>query len=118
MVSAVPTACGGTDSVTRTLNCAESAITKKPQMSDTGTSSQSVLPNVKPMRSEHAPLAAIATVTSHSRPRRSATIPPQMQPRPPTAIAANAMADETEAFRVLVDASLAAMNTGSQVHAE
>ena len=43
-VSAVPTACGGTLSVTSTENCAESAMTKKPHPRAIGTSSSRLAP--------------------------------------------------------------------------
>jgi len=53
-------------------------------------SSHKFAPKVKPISSAHVPLAAIAIVTSHSRPRRSATMPPHTHPAPPMAIARNA----------------------------
>src|SRR5215216_6335088 len=120
-VSAVPTACGGTDSVTSTLNCAESATTKKPQASAMGTSSQRLWPKVNPMSTAQAPLAAIATVTSHSRPRLSPTRPPHTQPAPPIAIAANVTAEATMSREKPLGApdtaTLAATKAGIQVHA-
>ena len=67
--------------------CCSGSLSPSEEM---GTSSQSDLPNVKPMSNAQAPLVPIAIVTSHSRPRRSATIPPHMQPTPPMAIAQNA----------------------------
>src|SRR5829696_1096456 len=116
MVSAVPTACGGTESVTSTLNCALSAMTKNPHASAIGTSSHKLCPKVNPMSSAHAPLAAMAQVTSHSRPRRSATSPPHTQPIPPIAIAANVTADDIESCAgpgaIPAAVALAATNTG------
>jgi hypothetical protein len=120
-VSAVPTASGGTLSVTSTLNCALSAITKNPQASESGTTSQSDRAKASPMPIAHAPLRVMATVTSHARPRRSATRPPHTHPAPPTASAANATALAARALSGPADgsraATLAARNAGSQVHA-
>ena len=65
-VSAVPTACGGATSVTSALNCAESATTKKPHAHATGTSAHGLASKSRPMPSAHAPLAAIARVTTRS----------------------------------------------------
>jgi len=92
-VSAVPTACAGTDSVTIALNCALSATTKNPQMSVSGASIHIDLPNRRPTSRQQLPLAASAIVTSRSRPSRSAVNPPQMHPAPPTAIVPNAISD-------------------------
>src|SRR3954467_12081931 len=78
--SAVPTACGGTLSVTSTENCALSAMTKNPQRRATGARSQRLRPKVSPMTMAQAPLTAIASVTSHSRPLRSAAGPPPPRP--------------------------------------
>jgi len=73
------------------------------------------------MMTAQVPLATIAQVTSHSRPRRSATRPPQTQPTPPMAMAAKAIADATESCAgpdaIPAAVVLAATNTGSHVHA-
>jgi hypothetical protein len=50
-VSAVPTASGGTLSVTSTLNCALSAMTKNPHTSASGTTSHGDAPKASPMPS-------------------------------------------------------------------
>ncbi len=71
-VSAVPTACGGATSVTRALNCAESATTVKPHTSAMAMSSASGAPANHPMVSAHRPLTAMAAAATRSRPRRSA----------------------------------------------
>src|SRR4051812_1797196 len=68
-VSAVPTACGGTDSVTKALNCAESATTKYPQMTTSAINKTRPWPNTRGETRAQAPLAIIETVTSHSLPR-------------------------------------------------
>src|SRR5688500_14427722 len=89
MVSAVPMACGGTDSVTIALNWAESATTKKPQTRTIGAMIQRLVPNASAVAMAHAPLAAIAIVTTRSRPMRSAASPPHTHPAAPTPMAAN-----------------------------
>src|SRR5687768_4449174 len=120
IMSAVPTACDGTLSVTRTLNCAESATTKKPQASATGASSHQLRPNVSPIKREHAPLAASARMTNRSRPMRSATRPPQTHPMPPTAIVAKESKETKEgaddpADEPANERALAARNAGIHV---
>src|SRR5687767_2759900 len=130
-VSAVPTAWGGTLSVTSTENCALSATTKKPQRSATGARSQRERPKVSPTRRAQAPLAAMARVTSRSRPTRSATSPPQTHPTPPTAITEKASSDmigdlvvsgtavaPPGAVARAASAALAAMNAGIHVQYE
>src|SRR5256885_1076499 len=69
MVSAVPTACGGTDSVTRTLNCAESAMTKNPQARAIGIRRQSLPPKAEAEGGGAAPPGA-------PPPRRDPLAPP------------------------------------------
>src|SRR5215208_908246 len=73
------------------------------------------------MSTAQAPLAAIATVTSHSRPRLSPTSPPHTQPGPPIAIAANVTAEATVSRDIPLGApdtaTLAATKAGIQVHA-
>ena len=59
-VSAVPTACGGTHSVTSAQNCALSATTKNPHTSASGASSQSERRRRSRRRAQHTPLAASA----------------------------------------------------------
>ena len=71
-VSAVPTACGGTDSVTSALNWALSATTKKPQTQASAATAGRGAPKRAPIASAQVPLAARAIVTSRSRPARSA----------------------------------------------
>src|SRR5579862_8725550 len=120
MVSAVPTACVGTDSVTSALNCAESPTTKKPQTIGIATRSAMERTNTSGESSAHVPLTIIATVTSHSRPLRSAAMPPQTHPMPPTAMATKA----TTETRLIcgtegdIAAKLAAVNAGIQVQNE
>jgi hypothetical protein len=121
-VSAVPTAWGGTLSVTSTLNCAESAMMKKPQTRAIGARIQSDRPKAKPSNAQHVPLISIARMTRGARPTRSATSPPHMQPRPPTAITPNdrtATAVEAEGVSACGSrAALAATNAGIQVQYE
>src|SRR5207302_155251 len=62
-VRAVPTACGGTDSVTRALNWALSAMTKKPQVQASRVTRARLAPKRKPMVRAQVPLAAKAMVT-------------------------------------------------------
>ena len=116
-VSAVPTACASTLSVTSTENCAESAITNQPQTSATGTTSHQLMPYTAPIASAQLPLTAMETVTSHSRPRRSDASPPQMHPAAPTAITANAIAPVTTPLfrREPLAAALAASHAGIHV---
>src|SRR5438093_489138 len=75
-VSAVPTACGGTDLVTIVLNCAESAMTKNPHTHATATMTQTLDAKKPPMTAAQLPLTAMARITSRSCPIRSATQPP------------------------------------------
>src|SRR6266571_1476403 len=89
-VSAVPTACDGTDLVTIVLNCAESAMTKNPHSHATATMTQTLDANKPPMTTAQLPLTAMARITSRSCPIRSATQPPHTHPNPPTAMAPNA----------------------------
>src|SRR6185436_6588028 len=123
-VSAVPTACGGTASVTSALNCAESAMTKNPHAHASEPTIQSDLPNANGIMSEQAPLRAMASMTSRSRPRASADSPPQTQPSPPTAIVPKATAETSPAapadLAVLpcCAATLAARNNGIHVQNE
>src|SRR4051812_14066261 len=49
------------------------------------------VPNTTGASSAQLPLAIMATITSHSRPRRSAAKPPQTLPIAPTAMAPNAI---------------------------
>src|SRR5579862_5435640 len=121
-VSAVPTEWEGTCSVTSTLNCAESAMMKKPQMSAIGARIQSERPNERPTSAQQMPLIIIARVTSGARPIRSATRPPHTQPTPPTAITLND-SNPTVIDRDGVSAcgsrrTLAATNAGIQVQYE
>src|ERR1700687_653470 len=55
-VRAVPTACGGTDSVTKALNWALSAITKKPQAQASRVTRGRLAPKRKPMVRAQVPL--------------------------------------------------------------
>src|ERR1043166_1569198 len=120
MVSAVPTACGGTDSVTSALNCAESATTKNPQTRAITSNGASECPNTRGVRTAHEPLAIMATVTSHSRPCRSADNPPQTLPMPPIAIARKATTETVPDETVAMDLAprLAAVNAGIHVQNE
>ena len=65
-VSAVPTACGGAESATMALNCAESATTKKPQTQAIAVTTQTGAPKARPMPSEHAALAAMDRLTTRA----------------------------------------------------
>src|SRR2546425_1135725 len=94
-VSAVPTACDGTDLVTIVLNCAESAMTKNPHSHATATMAQTLDANKPPMTTAQLPLTAMARITSRSCPIRSATQPPHTHPNPPTAMAPNASRPST-----------------------
>jgi hypothetical protein len=104
--------------VTRALNCALSATTKKPQINAMGASIKSDLPKKKPTMSEHVPLTMREIVTSRSREFRSAYNPPHTHPIPPTAIVPNAIRETISGDpRFPVDAAaLAARNAG--IHAQ
>ena len=76
-------------------------------------------PNTTGARSAQLPLANIATVTNHSRPRRSAASPPHTLPMPPTAIAKKAMIETSSLlWPGIVTARLAAVNAGIHVQNE
>ena len=121
-VRAVPTACGSTDSVTSTLNCALSAMMKNPHTMVSGARIQSERPKLSPMSAQQLPLMTRARITSGARPMRSATQPPHTQPMPPTAMTANdstAIAgDEGAVSACTSPATLAAKNAGIQVQYE
>src|SRR5438270_4648979 len=118
MVSAVPTACEGTDSVTRALNWAESGTTKNPQT--IARMSRTIMdpPNTNGATRAQVPLVTIESVTNHSRLRRSAANPPQTLPIAPTAIAANAISSTADgrATESLRPARLAATN--AEIHVQ
>ena len=65
-VSAVPTACEGATSVTSALNCAESATTKNPHTHATAATHGAAAPKHAAIAIAHAPLAAIAWITTRS----------------------------------------------------
>ena len=118
-VSAVPTACAGTLSVTSTLNCAESAMMKNPQRRASGATIHSDRPKVRPTSAQQLALITSARLTSGARPMRSATRPPQMHPAPPTAITpneSNATSGDDDAVSAWVSrATVAATKYGIQV---
>src|SRR2546428_13918366 len=82
VVSAVPTYAGGESSVTAVENCAESAMTVKPQTTPTRSVSQGGPPKVRPISSAQRPDSAMATIGKVVRPPRSDTLPPAYQPPP------------------------------------
>ena len=71
--SAVPTACGGATSVTRALNCAESAITKNPHSQATARSHTAGA-------SKKAPSPQVASVRLLKRPELALEESPPFQP--------------------------------------
>src|SRR5204863_362661 len=113
-VSAVPTESPGAASVTIAENWAESDTTKKPQTSTIGIRRKTLPEKKKPTTSAQAPLAAIDRFTTKARPRRSASHPPQIDPRAPAAMAPKAMT--STALEPSERAEEAARKAGIQVH--
>src|SRR5690242_493136 len=97
-------------------------MTKKPHTHANEPTSQSDRPKANGINSEQAPLNAMASMTSRSRPRASAASPPHTHPSPPMAIVPKAAADTTlgpaAAELPLSAAVLAARKTGIQVQNE
>ena len=117
-MSAVPTACAGTDSVTSVLNWALSAITKNPHVIARAPSIQIGPPKRTPLSRQQLPLMKREIDTSRSLPRLSANSPPQTDPKPPMAMVVNARSDINRGARNLppdAAATLAARNAGIQV---
>src|SRR6266516_3224262 len=75
-VSAVPTACDGTDLVTIVLNCAESAMTKNPHSHATATMTQTLDANKPPMTTAQLPLTAMAPNANRPSTTSEGTTPP------------------------------------------
>ena len=85
-VSAVPRTSSAEVSVTMAENCAESATTLKPQTRNTGRTRITDLPNTNGVIRAHAPDIAIDPPATNARPCRSAQIPANQAPAPPTAM--------------------------------
>src|SRR5579862_6714251 len=113
-VRAVPTASGGADSVTIAENCAESETTKKPQTRTRGARIQGDSDWKQPTTSAQVPLTAMERLTTKGRPLRSASQPPQIEPRAPIPIAEKAKA--SAACGPSIPIVEAARKTGSQPH--